>query len=97
MMLQRSATCNTTGRNHPNATSRSDSLETLFKAITHTRNIDDRRVTDAFGPCLPAFVAYVIQHIVSRGSEAPASSVSYSDVFRHLTVCDALARKTSLL
>ena len=91
-----SATCNTSARNHPNATNRSDSLETLFKAITHTRSIDDKRVTDAFGPCLPAFVAYVVHRIVSGGSDSPASSVSHSDVFRHLTVCGALEREKLL-
>jgi hypothetical protein len=90
------ATCNTSARNHPNATSRSDSLETLFKAITHTRSMDDRRVTDAFGPCLPAFVAYVVHHIVSGGRDSPATSVSHSDVFQHLTVRGALVREASL-
>jgi hypothetical protein len=58
--------------------------------------MDDRRVTDAFGPCLPAFVAYVVHHIVSGGRDSPASSVSHSDVFQHLTVRGALVREVSL-
>ncbi len=58
--------------------------------------MDDRRVTDAFGPCLPAFVAYVVHHIVSGGRDSPASSVSHSDVFQHLTVRGALVREASL-
>ncbi len=81
--------CNTGARNHPSATNRSDSLETLFKAITQTRNIDDRCITGAFGSCLQAFVGFVVENMFA-GSKLPAtSSASYADVFRHLTVCNA--------
>lgn len=76
-------------QNHPSSRNRSDSLEMLFKAITCTRNIDDHRVTEAFGTSLQSFIHFIVES-VTRGdmgaSDVEITSPSHLDVFRHLMV-----------
>jgi hypothetical protein len=76
-------------QNHPNPCNRSDSIQTLFKAITSTRSIDDKQISEAFGASLRPFIEFVITNALSNdlGSDKfLASSASHFAVLRHLMV-----------
>ena len=75
--------------NHPNPCNRSESIETLYKAITFTRKVDDQHVTEAFGASLRPFLEFVITSTFpndSSGTKTLASSESHFGVLRHLMV-----------
>jgi hypothetical protein len=74
-------------KNHPNPCTRSESLETLFRAITHSRCIDNERVKDAFGDSLHPFVDFVLYNLIQhKKGSLLASAVPLFDVCRLLMV-----------